>query len=120
MMSVPSSTYVRDIAPSSIATVRDVVPRKIFEPRELVDERRVRGADGPVALLAHDDLRDAFHVFLVLLVDLFAEEEDDRVRILFQSARIMDDDAVRKPGGGTGHGEIEHFFHPRGRDGHET
>ena len=85
-----------------------------------MDERRVRHADGPVALLAHDDLRDALHFFLVLLVDLFAEEEDDRVRILLERARVMADDSVREPRGRARHGEIEHLVDSGRSDGQEA
>src|SRR5260370_34855500 len=53
--------------------VRDVLAGQIFEARMLVDEGEVGAADGPVACLADDDLRDALHVLLLPPVNRLSE-----------------------------------------------
>src|SRR5690606_6553596 len=58
---------------------------EVLELRELAEEGQVKLADRPVALLGDDDVRDALPG-RIRLVDLFAIDEDDEVRILFYCA----------------------------------
>src|SRR5689334_12913512 len=81
----------RDRAPSSVLRPplrsRDAL-REVLEARVLLDEGQLHGADRAVALLADDDLGRAFgflvRVALGIAVLLFAEDEHDQIRILFE------------------------------------
>src|SRR5687768_15097149 len=81
-------------------------PGVVLEPRVLADEGELDGPDGPVPLLADDDLRDAL-VGRVFVVDLVAVDEEDHVGVLLQGPAVMADDSVREPAGRTRNSEVE-------------
>src|ERR1700682_3061071 len=108
------------IGAASVRAARRVLPREVLEPRVLVDEGEVRGPDGPVALLADDQLRDPLHVLLVLLVDLFPEDEEDGVIILLVRSELVRDDATREPRCRAGNRQIEDLLLTGGLDGQDA
>ncbi len=83
---------------------------RVYSPRKVSRH----GADRAVALLADDDLGGAL-VLRVGVVDLVAVDEQDHVRILFDRARVVADDAVGEPRCRSGHGQVEDFVFAVGR-----
>src|SRR5882672_4227465 len=60
----------------------------VSEAGGIVQECEVKTADGAVALLGDDDLGFASQGGVVLLVDLFAEDEHDEVGVLLDRAGL--------------------------------
>jgi hypothetical protein len=61
---------------------------QIREARRIMQEGEIELADGTISLLGDDDFGAAFEVGIVLLIDLFAENEHDDVGVLFNRARF--------------------------------
>src|SRR5258708_37079159 len=59
-----------------------VALKHIGEAGGIVQKGQIELADRTVALLGDDDFGTAFEVWVVLLVDLFADDEHDDVRVL--------------------------------------
>src|SRR5271166_3974642 len=60
--------------------------RQVLEARGRVLEGQLDEAGGTVALFGDDEFGDAFEVGIVLLVDLFAEDEGHDVGVLLDGA----------------------------------
>src|SRR2546423_15340799 len=58
------------------------VTREILKASVLVNEGEAGSSYGPISLLANDNLRNTFHVLLVLVVHLLPVDEEDGVRVL--------------------------------------
>src|SRR5688572_28072100 len=77
---------------SAATTLRLVVVlpmRQVVEAGVASLEPRLHRVDGAVAVLADDDLRDVLLLGL-LVVDLFAVDEDDEVGVLLDGARLAE------------------------------
>src|SRR5262249_7978469 len=65
-----------------VVEIRDAV----LEFRVFLQERQIHDAGGTIALFADDQLGHAFELLVVALVDFFAINEPDQVRILLDRA----------------------------------
>ena len=59
---------------------------EVFEARGRVLEGQLDEAGGAVALFGDDEFGDAFEVGIVLLIDLFAEDEGHDIGVLLDGA----------------------------------
>src|SRR5437899_4066944 len=80
----------------------------VLEARVLLQEGQLDLADGAVPLLGDVDLGDALLLAVLGAVVLVAVEEADDVRVLLYRAGVVAHDAVREPGGRSGHRQVEH------------
>src|SRR3954471_15203254 len=62
--------------------------RAILKTRELAEETQGHVADGSVALLGDDEIGESAQVLAISLVNFFAKNERDQIRILFDGSRI--------------------------------
>src|SRR5271155_4147331 len=93
--------------------------RVILELRVLAEERQLHFARGAVALFGDDDVGDAL-ARGVRVVDVFAVDEEDDVCILFQTARVVSCNPVRKPVCVARHRQVEYIFLTIGNDRHNS
>src|SRR5579863_971828 len=75
------------VASLLLAAVKVLRAREVVELRVLADERQPNRPDRTVTLFADDDLSRAL-VGAVGVVNLVAVDEEDHVRVLFDSARF--------------------------------
>src|ERR1700722_4184080 len=85
---------VTGISPKYALGVR--LRRVVFELGVLAQERQLEGAGRARALLGDDDVRDAL-ARRVLVVYLFAIDQQNEVTVLFNCSTIMANNAVSQP-----------------------
>ena len=74
------------LSPACLITPRGFVPFQVIETGVLGLKVHLHRADGPVALLAHDDLGDTLVFGGVLAIDLVPVDEHDDIGVLLDGA----------------------------------